>query len=495
MSLGPRQRALLVAAAALAYAAALPPWNAWPLGWVALAPLFAAVVGSSPLAGFALGLGFELLLGMLCAAWLPQLLSRYLVLAPAGSFAGALAIYVVVGGVQTGAVCAWLAWASARGAVAAPWLGAAWWLGELARCATPIPFALLAATQTPAPLLVQSAELFGALGSGALIASVNALVAGALSPRLRGARPWATALGVGAVALASVGFGAARLGDAERAQPRSVRVAVVGAELDNATRFRGVDAARLASIAETTRSAGARGARLVLWPELVVDGSPARDFALRAPLADASRDGDLDLAFGALGSAGLAASAQPANSYYVVRGGTWADRYDKQRLLAPGETRGLGGLLGDTRGFAPGASARPLDSRFARLGVLLCSEAMFPALARERVLLGADLLVNPSNDVWFPTRAATEQQLAWVALRAVELRRTLLRPAANGVTAAVDPWGRIERLTPGASPLLLTRALLRDDLTLYARVGDVPAWIAAGALALDALRRRVRPRP
>jgi apolipoprotein N-acyltransferase len=505
MPLRPRHRAALALLAAAAYTVALPPWNAWPLGWLALAPLFAACVGVRPAAAFALGAGFELACGVGIAAWLPDMLARYLLLQRGMALPASGAVVLAIAGVQTGAACAWLAWASARGRVSPFAVGAAWWLCELARCATPIPFALLAATQTPAPLLVQSAEWIGALGVGAGIAAVNAALAGALTPRLRASR--ANALALAALAAANLGFGAARLAaadtdadaDAADASER-VEVALVSADHSDPQRFAGGQPEVAARIGARIREAAAGGARLVLFPELALGGSPARDAALRAPIADASRASGVDVAFGALGALGafgaspLAADARPTNGYYAVRGGVWTDRYDKQRLLEPGETRGFGGAIRGA-GFAPGAARGPLETRFGRLGVLLCSEAMFPALARARVRAGADLLVNPSNDVWFGSRVAGEQQLAWIALRAVELRRDLLRPAANGPTVHVDAFGRIAALDPRADPpILRARAERRTQQTPYARVGDAPAIAAATLLAVDALRRRARMR-
>ncbi len=77
-----------------------------------------------------------------------------------------------------------------------------------------------------------------------------------------------------------------------------------------------------------------------------------------------------------------------------------------------------------------------------RAGMLLCLEAMLPELARDAARDGADVLVNLSNDAWFGRREAAELQLDVATLRAVENRRYLVRAAATGISAVIDPHGR-----------------------------------------------------
>ena len=67
---------------------------------------------------------------------------------------------------------------------------------------------------------------------------------------------------------------------------------------------------------------------------------------------------------------------------------------------------------------------------------------MFPDLVRQAVRQGAEVLVNLSNDAWFGDAAPARQQLEIATLRAVENRRYLVRAAATGFSAVVDPHGR-----------------------------------------------------
>jgi apolipoprotein N-acyltransferase len=105
------------------------------------------------------------------------------------------------------------------------------------------------------------------------------------------------------------------------------------------------------------------------------------------------------------------------------------------------------------------------------------------------------LLVTLANDGWFGDSAEPWLHLALSRLRAVEERRFLVRATNSGVSAIVDPGGRIV-----AQSGLFTRENLRGVVrmlhgrTLYGRVGDWPGWLAGAFVALGIARRRVRGR-
>jgi apolipoprotein N-acyltransferase len=109
---------------------------------------------------------------------------------------------------------------------------------------------------------------------------------------------------------------------------------------------------------------------------------------------------------------------------------------------------------------------------------------------RQFVRDGAEVLVNLSNDGYFGHSAAREQHLALVRMRAAENRRWILRATNDGITAAIDPAGRVVQTIP---PYTQTSAVLRysyqSQITPYARFGD---WFAWGCLVLG-LVSLVRP--
>jgi apolipoprotein N-acyltransferase len=111
-------------------------------------------------------------------------------------------------------------------------------------------------------------------------------------------------------------------------------------------------------------------------------------------------------------------------------------------------------------------------------GVFICYEAIYPGEIRRFAANGAQLFVNISNDGWFGHSAAAEQHLRMARVRAVENRRWIVRTTNSGITASIDPYGRIFRPLPkdvrAAADLPYD---FRTDKTIYTRFGDWFAWL------------------
>jgi len=129
---------------------------------------------------------------------------------------------------------------------------------------------------------------------------------------------------------------------------------------------------------------------------------------------------------------------------------------------------------------APGLVPTVFHLPAADFGVLICYEGVFPALTRRFVDGGADFLVNITNDAWYGRTSAPYQHLAQVTFRAVENRVPLVRSANTGISAFIDPDGRIRWQGP-----LYETAWHVDEVswpgvrTFYTRFGDVFAWACA----------------
>jgi apolipoprotein N-acyltransferase len=150
------------------------------------------------------------------------------------------------------------------------------------------------------------------------------------------------------------------------------------------------------------------------------------------------------------------------SAYLFTPEGQIGGRYDKQHLVPFGEYVPLsdflplpGPLVENIGNFTSGKQISPLSFEGAAIGVLICFESIFPKLARNWTSRGANLLVNITNDAWFGRSSAPWQHLSMSVLRAVENRRSLARSANTGVSAVVNPLGRIIGISPLFQPFYL----------------------------------------
>ncbi|MCS6868341.1 apolipoprotein N-acyltransferase [Thermus sp.] len=177
-------------------------------------------------------------------------------------------------------------------------------------------------------------------------------------------------------------------------------------------------------------------------------------------------------------------------------------QYDKVRLVPFGERfpfrEALGGVyafffralgLGELADRTPGSRVAPLGP----YGAMICYESVFPSTARALVREGAGVLVLLTNDAWYGPSFGGRQHFALGRLRAVETGRWLLRAGNDGITASIDPLGRVVAAIPAQQEgYLLAPFAFREGLTPYARYGDWAVGLAL-TLALLGLILRVRP--
>ena len=223
---------------------------------------------------------------------------------------------------------------------------------------------------------------------------------------------------------------------------------------------------------------------LIIWPE-----SPApfqtNDPAFREPISNLARQSQAWLV---IGSIGVDNPQTYFNSASLVRpNGDWDGRYSKIHLVPFGEYVPFpsvfsfaGGLTQAVGNFTRGTSRAPLQAGDQRLGIFICYESIFPNEIRQLVNQGADVLVNISNDGWYGDSGAWSQHLNQARMRAVENNRWLLRDTNTGLTASIDPYGRVvgrlERKTRAAlaAPYALTKVT-----TFYSERGDWFAYLCA----------------
>lgn len=261
-----------------------------------------------------------------------------------------------------------------------------------------------------------------------------------------------------------------------------------------------------ATLHDLTRISLARqdSSHLVVWPE-----SPAPFFTtdplFRDAISNLAQQGNTWVLAGSIGVRNASMSPAEATEIYnsaalVSPAGEWTSHYDKIHLVPFGEYVPFkrlfafaGGLTKEVGDFSQGSSRAPLDAGSAKLGVFICYESIFPDDVRQFANRGAQVFVNISNDGWYGDSGAYAQHIAQTRMRAVETARWLLSDTNTGVTASIDPYGRIVASVPRKVRTALSAPYaLSNVTTFYTRHGDWFAFLCAIISLVGLLARLLR---
>jgi apolipoprotein N-acyltransferase len=280
----------------------------------------------------------------------------------------------------------------------------------------------------------------------------------------------------------------------------AVPVVAAQANLDLGTQWKSeFYGANLGAYADLTMAAvKAHPARLVVWPESALTFFLESEATYRAYLAELlTQSGAATLLTGGPRrlAQGNGADEFRNAAFIVAPSGDARAVYEKATLVPFAEYFPFAGVallrrqFGKVREFTPGELQAPFATPIGSAGMMICNEAMLGASAIARVRAGAEWLVTLTNDSWVGRRHYAEIALAMVRLRAVEVRRWLVRSSTSGPSAIVDPAGRIvDRLAFGTAGVVRADVAPRRDLTVYARIGDGFAWACVLVTAIVAVR-------
>jgi apolipoprotein N-acyltransferase len=518
---------LLIAISALLQALIFPLPGFYVLSWIALAPLIVALLRArpaselqvagavrlrpaSPIQGFLLGYACGILWYGATCYWIydtmrhfgglsmPEaLLALFLFCCYLGLYHGLFGLLV--------SLLAGSASDLRRPLALAPFL---WVAVELARTRiTGFPWNLLGIAQVDNGPFSRIAATTGVYGISFEIALVNvALAAAFLVPREKRTAMLAAALAAAAVLQAGrlIDAPPARADRAALLVQQNIPVAADWAQP-------GYYQKTLTDLIDLTETAAQKNAitvgpgrvlnsniQLIVWPE-----SPApfstNDAHLRSALSNMSQATKAWIVAGAIGVTPQpgAESALFNSASLISPDAGWVARYDKAHLVPFGEYLPFprlfsfaGGLTKEVGEFHHGTSHRPLDAGDEKLGVFICYESIFPDEVRQFANNGAQVFVNISNDAWYGDSGAYAQHLNQTRMRAVENNRWILSDTDTGVTASIDPWGRVVARLPRKDRLvLLAPYALISDTTFYARHGDWFAY-ACAIISIAALLSR-----
>jgi apolipoprotein N-acyltransferase len=517
---GWKRAATALVAGALS-ALAMAPFNAWPVLFLTFPAVVWLIDGAAAgrwrgvpaaaMSGFWFGLGY----------FVPGLYwIGYAFLVDAPTFAW-LMPFAVLGlpaylalFTALGFALARLLWTrdSSRVLALAIGLTAAEWLRG--HVLTGFPWNALGYALTEPLALAQSASLIGLWGmtflAVAIFASPAVLIDGSSRGRKSGIAP-VLALSL----LAAMGiFGIVRLTLHPTATVANVKLRIMQPNLQQDVKFNYAAKAEvmqkyltLSDRASGPKSTGVRDASILIWPESAFPFFLTREADAMAQIADLLPKGTV-LITGSVRAPDLPPGARITrayNSIYVIdHDGNVLSVYDKLHLVPFGEylpfqdwmeKLGFVQLTRVQGGFIPGTRRRAMEIPNApRALPLICYEAIFPGSVASRDDRPG-WIINLTNDGWFGISTGPYQHLQQARVRAIEEGLPVVRAANTGISAVIDPSGRIvARLGLGMEGVLDAGLPAALPPTIYARVGDLPAAAIVIAASLLVIRRRATKR-
>ena len=355
---------------------------------------------------------------------------------------------------------------------------------------TGFPWENLAHSQYLHRTLIQVVDITGTFGITFLIVLVNVIIFDAMTSKFKGRRLWGEiVLGCSLILIVS-GYGHFRthqLGEADKTA-EAMDVAIIQGNIDQSIKwnprfqYETISAYKHLSLQKQSSRSG-----LTVWPETAVPFFfQDENNRMHGEIVNIAKNSGEWLLFGSPSyikecDGGEDCVSLLNSAFLLSPQGRISDQYNKVHLVPYGEFVPLRKLfpfinklvvgVGD---FRSGNGYYPLTMNNHKLGILICYEGIFPEAGRTYKKMGADLLVNITNDAWFGNTSAPYQHLSMTVFRAIENRLYLVRSANTGVSAIIDPTGRIVSKTE-----LFTRSALKDKIkfinykTVYTKYGDV----------------------
>ena len=503
----PRKRATAAALTGLLLILATPPVPLGFLAWIALVPLMISLEQvrnwrESVLMGIITGVIFYT--GTI--HWVGQNTGASLS-AKIGSLLLAIPILSAWLGVVTLLYFALLRVFGRRGHVFAPILWSAhemvWHYGELAA-----PWPLIALTQGSYLPILQLASVGGTTLITAWVVAINGLVAAGRERRSTGL------IVILMIAITWAG-GAARerLVRLESPDNSPATISLIQGNIEAAKKWELGPEYSLDVYVPITYDLARQKPDLIVWPETAAPVLVKRDRFWRSYFRALSDSIQVPLVTGARHYDVIERRREPFNACFLIRprkqvepGKRRFDIYSKVHLVPFGERvpfqrwfPSLGKLNLGQAEFRPGPGMVVWEISTAegsfRAAPLICYEAIFPDLGRKAVEMGADVLLNLTNDGWYNGTSEISQHLLLSRIRAIETGRMLVRATNTGVSAIIGPSGFIFQKLPENTRGALTSEMIPPVRTTYINGGWIiqpGVLIAAAILYLYVLFRLIR---
>ena len=474
------------------------------LEWICLVPILWAISGQTPgrafLIGWVAGIvghggGFYWIVSMLRQfadlAW-PLAALVLLLLAAANGMVFAVWAWA------TRLVCRNTGWSAA-------WVSPVMWTASEKFWPQLFPN-YLGASQYKLTLVTQIADLTGILGVTFLLVYTNSTIHTVIErTRSRHEHLWRPVTVFAAVTAAVLAYGAVRIGMVDRSASSAESMEVGVVQTNRGAGDKHVDQGLfLREHQEMSRElVKAHPLDIIVWPESVLGVVlSSREGVLPPGLL-----GDLrtPLLFGAILQTVEQGEQRMYNSAVLVDGtGRILGTYDKMVLVPFGEYIPFGDTFPQFYSWSPytgrfwrGENREPLMLNGHALSVNICYEDIFPGQVRTLMAGGQhgripEAILNLTNDSWYGDSVEPMEHLVLASFRSIEHRRALVRSTNTGISAIVDPVGRIDRRTAQWTKASLSgRIPLMQGRTVYAALGDWIGWVCA-IIALFGIGRALR---
>jgi apolipoprotein N-acyltransferase len=376
---------------------------------------------------------------------------------------------------------------------------------------TGFPWASLGYSQFLTLPVIQIADITGVYGVSFLIVWVNsalaALVIGLKGRRLTVSRGVCIGFPPLLVFLLSMAYGWGVMGHyaAPGATDRAIKVGIIQGNIEQDAKWDPVYQDQVVNIyKELTLASSTAGPHLVVWPETATPFFYQSDTKYAPEMMTIARQSGSYLLFGSPAYQIDGEAIKMFNRAYLIapQHGVFS-QYDKIRLVPFGEYVPMKRLLpfvhkivegiGD---FCSGQEYTVMAIPQGKFSVVICFEIIFPNLIRQFIKRGGEFLVNITNDAWFGRSAASYQHISMGAFRAVENRIFVVRAANTGISAIIEPSGRIVNPTK-----LFVRTMVRGRIwpkegtnTFYTTYGDIFAYLCIIGVAVALIAKGIKIR-
>lgn len=466
------------------------------ISWVLLIPLLSAIVNKTPRDAFKLGLLAGTVSNFIGTYWLIGTLSRF------GGFPVIISVVFIIAlsafsGLSFGIfsyLTTRLGFINRPGVVPAILTAAVWVSIEYF-----FPFLFpygIGNSQADYLPVIQIFDLFGVYGLSFIIVLVNlTLMRWLANIRERAPYPVSEFILSSVLVAAALLYGYLKIGEVDRqiAEAQKLKIGMVQANFDFLEKSESQE--EIVTERQKEMSLELTSADLIIWPETAIQAwfpTSSAYLLVRDSMGVPHMEGKYFIV-GGMSFTPKEEDIEEITSENVIQYNTaflvdWEgrilERYHKNKLLLFGEylpfakyfpaMKKLSPASGD---FTPGEEFDlfVIEEKNARIAPIICYEDILPPFSRKFALKGANLIVNITNDAWFGRTIAPYQHLFVSIPRAVETRKYLLRSTNTGISAIIDPVGRVVAKTPIFVRTNLSGevGLMEGPNTLYTRIGDV----------------------